>query len=58
MYDAGPFVLAFHSVSIPNPTIERKSLLFGSCYGIGMPPIRRSWIRNLLHASATAVVGG
>ncbi|KAF5184062.1 hypothetical protein FRX31_026351 [Thalictrum thalictroides] len=37
---------------------ERKSVLFGSCYGIGMPPIRRSWIRNLLHASATAVVGG
>lgn len=37
---------------------ERKSLLFDSCYGIGMPPIRTSWIRKLLHASATTVVGG
>lgn len=36
----------------------REEDFFGSCYGIGMPPIRISWIRNLLHASATAVVGG
>lgn len=34
------------------------SLLFGSCYGIYLPPIRRSRIFNLLHARATAVVGG
>jgi hypothetical protein len=36
----------------------REEDFFGSCYGIGMPPIRSCWIRNLLHASATDVVGG